>query len=152
MVLMVAFFSGLAIRFGLDHFITLSSDYADFFLSSIIIVSGLAAFIREVFVRRATGRWRFLDPPVSRIAPLQKSEQPAPVSSNDSRVFTAVIERSRETNLYAGYVIGFAKVRCEGVTVDEVLLRLREVIKTRRAESAPMPESEFVAIQTIIVD
>ncbi|BAY29355.1 hypothetical protein NIES2107_11960 [Nostoc carneum NIES-2107] len=45
------------------------------------------------------------------------------------KIFTAIIERDSETNLYVGYVPGFPGAHSQGETLDELQDNLREVIE-----------------------
>ena len=45
------------------------------------------------------------------------------------KLFTAVIEKDIDTNLYVGYVPGFAGAHSQGETLDELRDNLREVIE-----------------------
>ena len=45
------------------------------------------------------------------------------------RNFTAIIEIDLDTNLYVGYVPGFAGAHSQGETLDELQQNLREVIE-----------------------
>jgi predicted RNase H-like HicB family nuclease len=44
------------------------------------------------------------------------------------KIYTAVIERCPDTDLYVGYVPGFPGVHSQGETLDELTTNLREVI------------------------
>lgn len=43
--------------------------------------------------------------------------------------FTAVIERCADTQLYVGFVPGFAGAHSQGETLDELQANLREVVE-----------------------
>jgi len=45
------------------------------------------------------------------------------------KTFTAVIEKDLDTNLYVGYVLGFAGAHSQGETLDELRENLQEVIE-----------------------
>ncbi|BAY61981.1 hypothetical protein NIES22_20480 [Calothrix brevissima NIES-22] len=45
------------------------------------------------------------------------------------KIFTAIIERDTETNIYVGYVPGFPGAHSQGETLDELQQNLREVIE-----------------------
>ena len=45
------------------------------------------------------------------------------------KLFTAVIEKDIDTNLYVGYVPGLAGAHSQGETLDELRDNLREVIE-----------------------
>jgi predicted RNase H-like HicB family nuclease len=45
------------------------------------------------------------------------------------KMFTAVVERDPDTNLYVGYVPGFPGAHSQAETLDELQENLREVIE-----------------------
>ena len=45
------------------------------------------------------------------------------------KIFTAIVERDSDTNLYVGYVPGFSGAHSQGETLDELQENLREVIE-----------------------
>ena len=45
------------------------------------------------------------------------------------KIFTAIVERDLETNLYVGYVPSFPGAHSQGETLDELKDNLREVIE-----------------------
>jgi predicted RNase H-like HicB family nuclease len=45
------------------------------------------------------------------------------------KIFTAIIERDIETNLYVGYIPGFLGAHSQGKTIDELQENLREVLE-----------------------
>jgi predicted RNase H-like HicB family nuclease len=65
--------------------------------------------------------------------------------------FTAVVERCPDTNLYVGYVPGFAGAHSQGATLDELKRNLEEVITMLLKDGEPELETEFVGTQTIQV-
>jgi predicted RNase H-like HicB family nuclease len=67
------------------------------------------------------------------------------------RVFTAVVEHCLDTNLYVGYVPGFAGAHSQGATLDELRGNLREVIEMLLEDGEPVLEVEFVGTQNIVV-
>lgn len=67
------------------------------------------------------------------------------------RVFTAVIERCPDTELYVGYVPGFPGAHSQGQTLDELHDNLREVIAMLIEDGEPEPESQFVGTQMLQV-
>ncbi len=66
--------------------------------------------------------------------------------------YTAVIERCPDTNLYVGHVPGFPGAHSQGVTLDELHANLREVIAMLLDDGEPKLNTEFVGIQTVVVD
>jgi predicted RNase H-like HicB family nuclease len=60
------------------------------------------------------------------------------------RTFTAVIERCPETNLFVGYVPGFAGAHSQGETLDELHENLQEVLSLLLEDGDPSLEAEFV--------
>jgi predicted RNase H-like HicB family nuclease len=65
------------------------------------------------------------------------------------RTFTAVVERDRETNLFVGYIPGFAGAHSQGATLDELQENLREVVSMLMEDGEPRLETEFVGTQAI---
>jgi predicted RNase H-like HicB family nuclease len=45
------------------------------------------------------------------------------------KIFTAIVERDSETNLYIGYIPGFSGAHSQAETLDELQSNLREVIE-----------------------
>jgi predicted RNase H-like HicB family nuclease len=45
------------------------------------------------------------------------------------KIFTAIVERDSETNLYVGYIPGFSGAHSQAKTLDELQSNLREVIE-----------------------
>lgn len=67
------------------------------------------------------------------------------------KTFTAIIERDSETQLYVGYVPGFAGAHSQGETLDELQQNLREVIEMLLEDSLPVLDTEFVGTQQIVL-
>jgi predicted RNase H-like HicB family nuclease len=67
------------------------------------------------------------------------------------RVFTAVVERCPETNLYVGYVPGFPGAHTQAESLDELRRNLQEVIEMLLEGGPPNIQSEFVGVQTVVV-
>ena len=44
-------------------------------------------------------------------------------------IYSAVIERCKQTGLYVGYIPGFAGVHSQGETIEELRTNLTEVIE-----------------------
>ncbi|NJL88539.1 MAG: type II toxin-antitoxin system HicB family antitoxin [Coleofasciculaceae cyanobacterium SM2_1_6] len=65
--------------------------------------------------------------------------------------FTAIVERDTETNLYVGYVPGFAGAHSQGETLDELQENLREVIEMLLEDEEVVFKTEFVGTQQIMV-
>ena len=67
------------------------------------------------------------------------------------RSYIAVIEHCPATNLYVGYVPGFAGAHSQGDSVDELVANLREVIAMLLEDGEPKLDAEFVGTQTVEV-
>jgi predicted RNase H-like HicB family nuclease len=67
------------------------------------------------------------------------------------RTFTAIVERDPETDLYVGYVPGFAGAHSQGASLDELHQNLREVVSMLLEDGEPQLEAEFVGTQAISV-
>jgi predicted RNase H-like HicB family nuclease len=66
------------------------------------------------------------------------------------KIFTAIIERDFDTNLYVGYVPGFPGAHSQGETLDELHENLREVIEMLLEDEVAF-KAEFVGTQQIAV-
>ena len=67
------------------------------------------------------------------------------------RNYTAVVERCPSTNLYVGYIPGFAGAHSQGKTLDELHDNLCEVVAMLLEDGEPPLEAEFVGTQAITV-
>lgn len=67
------------------------------------------------------------------------------------KIFTAIVERDSDTNLYVGYVPGFSGAHSQGETLDELHENLREVIEMLLEDEEVVFKTEFVGIQQIVV-
>ena len=67
------------------------------------------------------------------------------------RVFTAIIEKCPDTNLYVGYVPGFPGAHSQGETLDELSANLREVIEMLLEDGEPKLQADFVGTQMVMV-
>jgi predicted RNase H-like HicB family nuclease len=67
------------------------------------------------------------------------------------KIFTAIVERDAETNLYVGYVPGLTGAHSQAQTLDELQTNLREVIEMLLEDENLAFETEFVGIQQIMV-
>ncbi len=67
------------------------------------------------------------------------------------KIFTAIVERDSDTNLYVGYVPGFSGAHSQGETLDELQENLREVIEMLLEDEKVVFKTEFVGTQQIVV-
>jgi predicted RNase H-like HicB family nuclease len=67
------------------------------------------------------------------------------------KIFTAIVERDTENNLYVGYVPGFPGAHSQAETLDELQSNLREVIEMLLEDENLVFETEFVGTQQIMV-
>ena len=67
------------------------------------------------------------------------------------KVFTAIIEKDKETNLYVGYVPNFAGAHSQGETLDELQANLREVIEMLLEDEDITFTTEFIGTQQIAI-
>lgn len=67
------------------------------------------------------------------------------------KVFTAIIERCPDTNLYIGYVPGFPGAHSQGETLDELNANLREVVEMLLEDGEPKLEADFVGTQMVMI-
>ena len=65
--------------------------------------------------------------------------------------FTAVVEKCPDTELYVGYVPGFAGAHSQGDSLDELKRNLEEVVAMLLEDGQPPLQAEFVGTQTIQV-
>jgi len=68
------------------------------------------------------------------------------------KIYTAVVEKCPDTNLFVGYVPGFPGAHSQGKTLDELHSNLIEVIRMLSEEGEPYLETEFVGTQNISVE
>ncbi len=66
-------------------------------------------------------------------------------------IYTAIIEKCPETNLYVGYVPGFPGAHTQAETLDELNSNLREVLEMLLKDGEPTCETYFVGTQTVMV-
>ena len=64
--------------------------------------------------------------------------------------FTAIIEYCKNTELYVGYVPGFAGAHSQGKTLDELNRNLQEVLEMLLEDGEPYLDTEFVGTQQIV--
>ncbi len=67
-------------------------------------------------------------------------------------IYTAVVEKCPDTNLYVGYVPGFSGAHSQGKSLDELHDNLVEVIEMLSEEGTPVLEREFIGTQTIAIN
>ncbi|MGK7941393.1 MAG: type II toxin-antitoxin system HicB family antitoxin [Crocosphaera sp.] len=67
------------------------------------------------------------------------------------KTFTAIIEKDTDTNLYVGYVPGFAGAHSQGETLEELQENLKEVIEMLLEDENLSFNTEFVGTQHIVI-
>lgn len=67
------------------------------------------------------------------------------------KIFTAIVERDLDTNLYIGYIPGFKGAHSQGESLDELQENLKEVIEMLLEDEDITFETEFVGTQQIVV-
>jgi predicted RNase H-like HicB family nuclease len=67
------------------------------------------------------------------------------------KMFTAVVARCTDTELYVGYVPGLTGGHSQGATLDELKQNLEEVVGMLLEDGEPSLEAPFVGTQTIQV-
>ena len=67
------------------------------------------------------------------------------------RMFTAIVEKCPDTDLYVGYVPNFPGAHSQGETLDELYRNLHEVLEMLLEDGEQELETEFVGTQTILV-
>ena len=65
--------------------------------------------------------------------------------------YTAIVEKCKDTNFYAGYIPGFPGAHSQGETLDELTHNLEEVISMLLEDGDPVLEGEFVGTQLVSV-
>ncbi len=67
------------------------------------------------------------------------------------KTYTAIVEKCADTNLYVGYIPGFAGAHTQAETLDELRANLEEVLEMLLEDGEPEMETYFVGTQTLIV-
>ena len=67
------------------------------------------------------------------------------------KIFTAIVEKCRDTGLYVGFVPGFPGAHSQGKTLDELNANLKEVIEMLLEDGEPKIESDFIGTQNVMV-
>lgn len=73
------------------------------------------------------------------------------MKTQESKSYTAVVEKDQKTGLYVGYVPGFPGAHSQAASLDELQANLVEVISMLLEDSNPILESAFVGTQQIVV-
>jgi predicted RNase H-like HicB family nuclease len=66
-------------------------------------------------------------------------------------VYTAVIEKCPNTDLYVGYIPGFPGAHSQGATLEELQENLKEVVLMLLEDGEPELQSQFVGTQLVVV-
>lgn len=66
------------------------------------------------------------------------------------KIFTAIIERDSDTNLYVGYVPEFPGAHSQGESLDELYENLREVIEMLLEDNS-IVDTELIGTQQIVI-
>jgi predicted RNase H-like HicB family nuclease len=69
----------------------------------------------------------------------------------EMRVYTAVIERCKDTGLYVGYIPGFPGAHSQAKTLDQLRTNLEEVLLMLLEDGEPLLEADFVGTQSLSV-
>jgi len=67
------------------------------------------------------------------------------------QIYSAVIEKCKDTGFFVGYVPGFAGAHSQGETIEELRQSLPEVIDMFLEDGEPVFESEFIGTQNLMV-
>ena len=62
-----------------------------------------------------------------------------------------VIEKCAETNLFIGYIPGFAGAHSQAETLDELNENMREVVEMLSEDGEPEMETDFIGTQILSV-
>ena len=65
------------------------------------------------------------------------------------REFRVVVEQDAETQLFVGYVPGWAGAHSQGMTLEELKRNLLEVVAMLLEDGEPRLESKFVGTETL---
>jgi predicted RNase H-like HicB family nuclease len=65
--------------------------------------------------------------------------------------YTAVIQKSPETNLYGGYIPGFPGAHSQAETLDDLNRNLKEVVEMPLEDGDPNLNGEFIGTQLVEV-
>ncbi|MGD0959264.1 MAG: type II toxin-antitoxin system HicB family antitoxin [Methylomonas sp.] len=68
------------------------------------------------------------------------------------KVYTAIIEKCRDTGLYVRFIPGFIGAHSQAESLDELNKNLREVIEMLLEDGDPILETEFVGTQNRVPD
>ncbi len=60
------------------------------------------------------------------------------------KVYTAIIEKCHNTDLYAGFIPGFTGAHSQAESLDELNENLREVVEMLLEDGEPIWEAELV--------
>lgn len=67
------------------------------------------------------------------------------------KTYTAIVEKCADTNLYVGYIPGFAGAHTQAEMLDELRANLEEVVEMLLEDGEPEIESDFIGTQTLMV-
>lgn len=67
------------------------------------------------------------------------------------KMYTAIIERCPDTQLYTGYIPGFPGAHSQGETLEELHANLHEVLQLLLEDGEPKLVTEFVGTQAVLV-
>lgn len=67
------------------------------------------------------------------------------------KTYYYVIEKCADTDLFVGYVPGFAGAHSQAETLDELSENMHEVIEMLLEDGEPQMETSFVGTQSIMV-
>jgi predicted RNase H-like HicB family nuclease len=67
------------------------------------------------------------------------------------KIYTYIVEKCPDTDLYTGYVPGFPGAHSQAETLEELNRNLQEVIGMLLEDGEPDLEAEFVGTQTVKV-
>lgn len=62
-----------------------------------------------------------------------------------------IIEKCAETDVYVGYIPGFAGAHSQAETLDELSENMREVVEMLLEDGEPKMETDFVGTQYLLV-
>lgn len=65
--------------------------------------------------------------------------------------YTAIVEKCKDTKLYVGFIPGFSGAHSQGVSIDELIINLKEVIELLLEDGEMELDVEFVGTQNIVI-
>ena len=65
------------------------------------------------------------------------------------KIYTTIVEKCPQTDLFVGHVPGFIGAHSQGATLDELNRNMQEVIEMLLEDGEPQLEAQFVGTQMV---